>query len=80
MMGADFYEAESVVPPGAPPMGIGRNTKITNAIVDKNARIGQNVVITPEGKPAEFDGDQYFIRDGIVIVPKNAVIPDGTMI
>lgn len=80
MMGADFYEAESVVPPGAPPMGIGRNTKITNAIVDKNARIGKNVVITPEGKPSEFDGDNFFIRDGIVIVPKNAVIPDGTTI
>jgi glucose-1-phosphate adenylyltransferase len=80
MMGADFYEAESVIPPDAPPMGIGRNTKITNAIVDKNARIGEGVVISPEGKPATFDGGNYFIRDGIVIVPKNAVIPSGTTI
>jgi glucose-1-phosphate adenylyltransferase len=34
-------------------------------------------VITPEGKPADLDADNYFIRDGIVVVPKNAVIPPG---
>ena len=43
----------------------------------KNARIADGVVITPEGKPPNFDGDNYFIRDGIVVVPKNAVIPAG---
>ena len=80
MMGADYYEAQSTPPPGAPPIGIGSNTTISDAIVDKNARIGERVVISPEGKPAEFDGGNYFIRDGIVIVPKNAVIPDGTWI
>lgn len=80
MMGADFYESESTCPPGAPPLGIGQGTQISNAIVDKNARIGKNVVISPAGKPPVFDGDNYFIRDGIVIIPKGAVVPDNTKI
>jgi glucose-1-phosphate adenylyltransferase len=80
MMGADYYESETAGPPGAPPMGIGRNTTIKDAIVDKNARIGERVVISPEGKPHEMDGDNFFIRDGVIIIPKNAVIPDGTWI
>lgn len=80
MMGADFYEAESVVPPGAPPIGIGRNSTIRDTIVDKNARIGERVVISPEGKPKDYDDENYFIRDGIVIIPKNAVVPDGAWI
>ena len=80
MMGADYYETESAPPAGAPPVGIGRNTTINDAIVDKNARIGERVVISPEGKPSEYDGENFYIRDGIVIIPKNAVIPDGSWI
>ncbi len=80
MMGADFYEGGSKAADGAPPLGIGRNTTIQGAIIDKNARIGERVVISPEGKPADADGPNYFIRDGVVIIPKNAVIPDGTWI
>ena len=80
MMGADFYEGQSAAPAGSPPLGIGRNTTITGAIVDKNARIGERVVISPEGKAEEMDGENFFIRDGIVIIPKNAVIPDGSWI
>ena len=80
MMGSDYYESQSNPVVGAPPIGIGRNTTITNAIVDKNARIGEGVVLSPEGKPDHYDGDNYFIRDGIIIVPKNAVIPSGTQI
>lgn len=80
MMGADFYESQTSAPTGAPPMGIGRGSKITNAIVDKNARIGENVIICPEGKPQEMDGPNFFIRDGIVIIPKNMVVPNGTRI
>jgi len=80
LMGADFYESQTSPPPGAPPLGIGRNTTISEAIVDKNARIGERVVISPEGKPADYDGDNFYLRDGIVIVPKNAIIPDGTWI
>jgi len=80
MMGADYYEADAVPVPGAPPVGIGRNTTIKDAIVDKNARIGERVVISADGKPADHDGGNYFIRDGLVIIPKNAVVPDGTWI
>lgn len=80
MMGADHYESQTTPPPGAPPIGIGSHTTISDAIVDKNARIGERVVISPEGKPPEMDGDNFYIRDGIVIIPKNAVIPDGTWI
>jgi glucose-1-phosphate adenylyltransferase len=81
IMGADYYEASAnSAPPGAPPIGIGRNCVIDRAIIDKNARIGDGVVITPEGKAADHDAENYFIRDGIVVVPKNAVIPAGVWI
>ena len=60
-----------------PRMGIGRNCVIDRAIIDKNVRIADGVVITPEGKPPNLDADDYFIRDGIVVIPKNAVIPAG---
>jgi glucose-1-phosphate adenylyltransferase len=77
VMGADYFEQDRHVDEKQPAIGIGRNCVIDRAIIDKNARIADGVVITPEGKPADFDGDNYFIRDGIVIVPKNAVIPAG---
>ncbi len=81
VMGADYYETDpSAVPAGQPLMGIGRNCVIDRAIIDKNARIADGVVITPEGKPHNFDGENYFIRDGIVVVPKNATIPAGMWI
>jgi hypothetical protein len=76
VMGADYYETDpATVPRGVPPIGVGRNCVIDRAIIDKNARIADGVVITPEGKPNDFDAANYFIRDGIVVVPKNAVIP-----
>ena len=78
VMGADYYETDpTTVPHGSPPIGVGHNCVIDRAIIDKNARIADGVVITPEGKPADFDGGNYYIRDGIVVVPKNAVIPAG---
>jgi glucose-1-phosphate adenylyltransferase len=78
VMGADYYETDQAsAEPGLPPIGIGRNCVIDRAIIDKNARIADGVVITPEGKPADLDAGNYFIRDGIVVVPKNAVIPAG---
>ncbi len=80
VMGADYFEQDRHRDMGLPAMGIGRNCVVDRAIVDKNARIADGVVITPEGKPREFDGDNYFIRDGIVVVPKNAVIPAGVWI
>ena len=81
MMGADFYEGEGPQPaPGSPALGIGRKAVIHGAIIDKNARIGEGVVITPEGKSANVDGPNYYIRDGVVVVPKGAIIPAGTKI
>ena len=78
VMGGDYFEASAPEPPpGVPPVGVGRNCVIDRAIIDKNARIGDGVVITPEGKEANLDAENYFIRDGIVVVPKDAVIPHG---
>jgi len=81
VMGADYYEQDRVASDGQsdsdPPIGVGRNCVIDRAIIDKNARIADGVVITPEGKPSDVDAENYFIRDGIVVVPKNAVIPAG---
>jgi glucose-1-phosphate adenylyltransferase len=80
-MGADFYDVNHATSSaGVPDLGIGKNCVIDHAIIDKNARIGDGVVISPQGKPENADGENYFIRDGIVIVPKNAVIPAGTWI
>lgn len=80
VMGADYYEQDRQPYSGCPAIGIGRSCVIDRAIIDKNARIADGAVITPEGKPPNFDGNDYFIRDGIVIVPKNAVIPAGMWI
>ena len=77
IMGADYFELDREGDRQEPRIGIGRNCVIDRAIIDKNARIADGVVITPEGKPSNFDSDNYFIRDGIVIVPKNATIPAG---
>ena len=61
-------------------MGVGENTRIENAIIDKNARVGDNCVISPGGKPKDLDHPLYYIRDGIVIIPKNGLVPHGTVI
>ncbi len=81
VMGQDYYETpDRVRAEGAPPMGIGHEVWIEGTIVDKNARIGDGVRITPEGKPADFDGPNFFVRDGLVIIPKGAVVANGTVI
>ena len=84
LMGGDYFESDAMMKINAeqnrPKIGIGKNTRIENAIIDKNARIGDNCVITPNGKPENMDHELYYIRDGIVIIPKNGVIPDGTVI
>jgi glucose-1-phosphate adenylyltransferase len=81
VMGQDFYDSPDRLPvPGAPTMGIGHGTWIERTIVDKNARIGDGVRITPENKPAHLDGPNFYVRDGIVVIPKNAVIMSGTVI
>jgi glucose-1-phosphate adenylyltransferase len=84
LLGNDFFESEESIQEcraaGLPRLGIGTNTVIENAIIDKNARIGNNCVITPNNKPEDLDHSMYYLRDGIVIVPKNGIIPDGTVI
>lgn len=84
MMGADYYEDESEKLEnrrlGRPHVGIGKDTRIERAIIDKNARIGRGVTIrSHEGKPDQ-EGEYYVIRDGIVVIPKNAIVPDETVI
>jgi glucose-1-phosphate adenylyltransferase len=86
MMGADFYqtfdEMRSDLEKGMPRVGLGEGTIVKHAIIDKNVRIGKNARLLNEAGVAEADGPggSYFIRDSIIIVPKNAVIPDGTII
>ncbi|HEX3185543.1 MAG TPA: glucose-1-phosphate adenylyltransferase [Pyrinomonadaceae bacterium] len=86
MMGADFYqtfeEMGSDMRKGMPRVGIGEGSVVRRAIIDKNARIGKNAKLLNEAGVSEVDGPggSYFIRDGIIIVPKNAVIPDGSIV
>jgi len=84
LLGCDYYESANSIlaneQAGRPRIGIGMNTRIENAIIDKNARIGDNVTISPAGKPEKVDHPLYYIRDGIVIIPKSGVVPHGTVI
>ena len=86
MMGADYYqsfeEMRADLSAGLPRIGIGENTVIKRAIIDKDARIGSNARLLNESGVQEADAPDgsYFIREGIIIVPKNAVIKDGTVI
>ncbi|MBU4459961.1 MAG: glucose-1-phosphate adenylyltransferase [Verrucomicrobia bacterium] len=77
LMGADFYDFEKPVD-RIPPIGIGRDCYIRNAIVDKNARIGDGVYITPDGKADGTVTPVYTVRDGVIVIGKNAVIMPGT--
>ena len=82
MLGADFHETmedlEENQKLGRPDLGIGAGSFIKHAILDTNVRIGKNVVLDPEGLPEKFDHDNgIFIRDGILIVCKETIVPDG---
>ena len=86
LMGSDFYE-EKAESPERPdenkvPIGIGKGSTIRRAIIDKNARIGRNVQIINKDnvEESERESEGYYIRSGIVVVLKNATIPDGTII
>jgi glucose-1-phosphate adenylyltransferase len=86
LMGADFFESldeiKSNIKRGVPHIGIDENTVIRNAIIDKNARIGKNVQLVNARGIENEDGANgcYFIREGIIIIPKNATIADGTVV
>jgi glucose-1-phosphate adenylyltransferase len=72
LLGADYYEEEGAA--GAIPLGIGRNVVLDRVIVDKNARIADGVRLVNDANIDHADGDGYHIRNGIIIVPKGAVI------
>jgi glucose-1-phosphate adenylyltransferase len=84
MMGADFYQTLDELADDQAHnrirIGIGANSHVRRAIIDKNARIGANVRLVNESAIDQADGTGYYIRDGIIIVPKNGVVPDGTVI
>jgi glucose-1-phosphate adenylyltransferase len=84
LLGANFYEEhrpdQKPRDPTVPPIGVGDESVLERAIVDKNCRIGRNVHITNRRQVQEQDGANYVIRDGIVVLPNGAVIPDGTQI
>jgi glucose-1-phosphate adenylyltransferase len=82
LLGADVYESDSDTAAlrGKPPLGIGRDVVLERVIVDKNARIGDGARLVNEAKVQEADGDGYFIRDGVIIVPKDGVILPGTTV
>ncbi|MBC9888810.1 MAG: glucose-1-phosphate adenylyltransferase [Opitutae bacterium] len=84
MMGGDYYETPDEIEAnrarGRPDVGVGRNCVIRNAILDKNARIGDNVHISPDGHADGSKGDGYFVRDGVIVILKNAVLRDATTV
>jgi glucose-1-phosphate adenylyltransferase len=82
LLGADYYEADDVAPArgDAPRLGIGRDVELDRVIVDKNARIGDGARLVNEAGLSEADGDGYYIRDGVIIVPKDGVIRPGTIV
>lgn len=84
IMGADYYETAADKLQNQeleqPDVGIGAGSVIEGAIIDKNARIGQNVTIRSIPNRPDGEGENWVARDGIIIVPKNAIIPDGTVI
>jgi glucose-1-phosphate adenylyltransferase len=82
LLGADFYEGDGGAPTRGdrPKLGIGRNVVLDKVIVDKNARVGDDARLVNEAGIQEADGDGYFIRSGVIIVPKDGVIRPGTVV
>ena len=78
LLGADFYEEEVAV--STTPLGIGRDVVLDRVIVDKNARIADGVRLVNDAKVEHADGDGYYIRNGIIIVPKGAEVKAGVTV
>ena len=77
VLGAGYHEKQHN---GDPPIGIGAGADIQGAIVDRNARIGRGVRIRSFPEGTDCDADSWVVRDGIVVVPKDAVLESGTVI
>jgi glucose-1-phosphate adenylyltransferase len=85
VMGADYYETElqlaGNLAKGRPHLGVGRNCRVKGAILDKNTRIGDNCVLMVDGKAdGVYANGIVIVRDGVLLVPKNAVVPAGTVV
>ncbi len=80
LMGADYFDSHDQSLSSSIPLGVGPDCHIEGALIDKNARIGKGVVIRPYPRGTEIDAGDYFVRDGIVVIPKNSLIPPGTLI
>lgn len=85
VMGADYYETPEQLAAnlakGKPRVGIGKNCRIHGAIIDKNTRIGDGCVLSPRGKDdGTYANGAVIIRDGVLVVPKNVVLPPGTAV
>ena len=82
LLGADFYENDDSAPPRGsnPRLGIGRDVVLDRVIVDKNARIGDGARLTNGAGLQHADGDGYYIRNGIIVVPKDGVIKEGASV
>jgi glucose-1-phosphate adenylyltransferase len=76
MMGSDYYERGDE----GLQIGIGANCHIEGAILDKNARIGDNVTIRPFPRTMDVDNEKWYVRDGVVVIPKDTEIASGTQI
>jgi glucose-1-phosphate adenylyltransferase len=82
LLGADYYEADDNAPARGnnPSLGVGSNVVLDRVIMDKNARIGDGARLVNESGVDHADGDGYYIRDGIIVVPKDGVIKPGTIV
>jgi glucose-1-phosphate adenylyltransferase len=83
LLGEDFYEGEQLLAEdihnsdNLPPLGIGKNCHIERAIIDKNVHIGDNVTIGAKPDTYNTEGEQHWVRNGITVIPKGAIIPPG---
>ncbi|MFH2039068.1 MAG: glucose-1-phosphate adenylyltransferase [Chloroflexota bacterium] len=80
LMGADYYQAKPDEDATEPPIGIGPDCRIEGAIIDKNARIGANVTIQSFPTNTQIITDNWVVQDGIVVIPKDGIIPTGSRI
>ena len=84
MLGADEHEEtaeiEENIRLGRPHVGIGSNAIIQNAIIDKNARVGNNVRLSPHGVPEQWETEALYKRDDVLVGKKGAIVPDGTIV
>lgn len=85
LMGADYYETDDQLAAnltkGRPHLGVGRHCRVKGAIIDKNARIGDGCVLIADGKAdGTYANGAVVVRDGVLVVPKGAVLPPGTVV